>query len=117
MVSSVAATENQFAEELNRFIESVDDQEVLDLRTLAFATFSLRGVPPVKSEDWKYTNVAPIAKESWIVKTLGKVSQLDADFRALIEKFNYERNGFAALNQAFADIVCIRIPKETSIER
>jgi Fe-S cluster assembly protein SufD len=114
MVSSVAVTENQFAEEFNKVIETA---EFADLRKHAFASFATTGFPVVKSEDWKYTNVAPIAKENWAVKTLGNALQLDAEFRELLEKFNFRRNGFAALNLAFADVVCIRIPKETSVEQ
>lgn len=114
MVTSVAVTENQFAEEFNKVIETA---EFADLRKHAFASFSTTGFPVVKSEDWKYTNVAPIAKENWAVKTLGNAPRLDDDFRILLEKFNFRRNGFAALNLAFADVVCIRIPKETSIEQ
>jgi Fe-S cluster assembly protein SufD len=114
MVTSVAVTENQFAEEFNRIIETA---EFADLRKHAFASFATTGFPVVKSEDWKYTNVAPIAKENWAVKTLGNAPQLDAEFRELLEKFNFRRNGFTALNLAFADVVCIRIPKETSVEQ
>ena len=114
MVSSVAVTENQFAEEFNKVIETA---EFADLRKHGFASFATTGFPVVKSEDWKYTNVAPIAKENWAVKTLGNALRLDDDFRVLLEKFNFRRNGFAALNLAFADVVCIRIPKETSIEQ
>ena len=115
MVSSVAVTENQFTEEFNKLIATADD--LRELRKHAFASFATTGFPVVKSEDWKYTNVAPIAKENWRVKTLGNARRLDDDFRVLLEKFNFRRNGFAALNLAFADVVCIRIPKETSIQQ
>ena len=98
-----------FAEEFKKI-----DKDAL--RESAFAWFSAHGFPHAKSEDWKYTNIAPITKENWIVKSVGS-QHLDDDFRKLFTTFNYERNGFTALNQAFADIVIIRIPKETSIEQ
>ena len=39
------------------------------LREEAFAIFSEQGFPTQKNEDWKYTNVAPIARESFVVRT------------------------------------------------
>jgi Fe-S cluster assembly protein SufD len=113
MVSSVAVAENQFTEKFNKFIETAD---LADMRRRAFAAFAANGFPPVKSEDWKYTNVAPIAKENWIVKNVGS-QQLDDHAQRLIGRFKFERNGFTALNQAFADIVVIRVPKETRVEK
>ena len=92
------------------------DATLRKLRKDAFAIFTEIGFPAVKSEDWKYTNVAPIAKETWTVATFRP------DFSPESEKsgeklgaFNFRRNGFAALNLAFADFKIIRIAKETSI--
>jgi len=36
------------------------------LRERAFAYFAENGFPVVQNEEWKYTNVAPIARENWL---------------------------------------------------
>jgi len=107
---------SQFTEQFREFLKAETNTELRKLREDAFAAFLLLGFPAVKSEDWKYTNVAPIAKENWTV------TPFSPDFSPLGEKsgegfgaFNFRRNGFAALNLAFADFKVIRIPKETSI--
>jgi Fe-S cluster assembly protein SufD len=83
----------------------------------AFQYFEDNGYPTVKNEDWKYTNVAPIGKEVWrVARVRPSVSSIDAKFRDLFGRFRFDRNGFAALNQAFAEIVTVTIPKDTKIE-
>jgi Fe-S cluster assembly protein SufD len=114
MVSSVAVTENQFAHDFNKFIETAG---LAELRRRAFSAFGAKGFPDVKSEDWKYTNVAPISKEDWSVEGPSTGQELDEGFTSLLENFRFDRNGFTALNLTFADVVCIRIPKETSAEK
>lgn len=49
-------------------------------------------------------------------KSLGN-EELTGAFESMLKSFDYKRNGFTALNLAFADIVCIRIPKETILEK
>lgn len=83
------------------------------LREEAFDVFTSKGFPTPKEEDWKYTNVAPVGSERWGVDR-GKLSGND-DHVATLTKFNFERNGFAALNLAFADVAVVRIPKETVV--
>jgi Fe-S cluster assembly protein SufD len=88
------------------------------LREKAFTYFTEKGFPAVKTEDWKYTNVAKVAGEQWTVgRPTAPTPDLDAQFQNLVNKFNYERNGFTALNLAFAEFVTITIPKETKIEK
>ena len=116
MVSSTAVMETQFTEQFREILRSENDGALRKLREKAFAAFAELGFPAVKSEDWKYTNVAPIAKENW------KVMPFSPDFSPEGEKsgeklaaFNYRRNGFTALNLAFADLKVIRIAKDTSV--
>ena len=71
----------------------------------------------MKSEDWKYTNVAPISKENWSVDATAARTDLDQGFKSLLESFRFDRNGFTALNLTFAEVVCIRIPKDTNPEK
>lgn len=116
MVSSQAVMENQFTEKFKAFLSGEADPVRRSLREEAFAVFTGLGFPSVKNEDWKYTNVAP-----W-VSTIGDrvVAARDSlpttsDDIAKLRQFNIDRNGFAALNLAFADIRLLRIPKETSL--
>ncbi|MGH9948095.1 MAG: Fe-S cluster assembly protein SufD [Pyrinomonadaceae bacterium] len=96
------------------YVASLDagvPREVLAVRERAFAWFQVHGFPTPKSEDWKYTNVASLRSENWIVKeVLGEISGESLD---LLSKFNFERNGFVALNLAFADVKVIRIAKDS----
>src|SRR5690348_8522377 len=114
MVSSLAVTETRFAEQFKKFIEGSDD-DLREIREKAFRYFQDNGFPTVRDENWKYSNVAPIAKEDWTVKPVALTSSPAAgeDVRGLVERFSFERNGFTALNTAFAQPVVYRIPKET----
>jgi FeS assembly protein SufD len=87
-----------------------------DLREEAFEYFTANGFPSVKTEDWKYTNVAPLVSGRWSVVSGQKKWNSDSSVE-LVKKFNYKRNGFTALNLAFAEFMTITIPKETKIEK
>jgi len=65
MVSSIAVKETQFAEEFRRLIAQESDQALRALRERAYDYFAANGLPTPKHEDWKYTNVAEIAKREW----------------------------------------------------
>jgi len=84
------------------------------LRQEAFEYFTEEGFPTVRLEDWKYTNVVPIASGEWQVGD--HVSEDVSEAIDRIRNFKFDRNGFTALNQAFAAYRVIRIPKETSVE-
>ena len=43
-----------------------------DLREKAFVYFTENGFPTVENEDWKYTNIAPMAKESFLLAELSE---------------------------------------------
>jgi Fe-S cluster assembly protein SufD len=113
MVSSLAVTETQFAEQFREFLNGSEDA-LRTFRQEAFEYFQENGFPSVRNEDWKYTNVAAIAREDWIVVRVSPTT--DANQAAsYFKKFNFTRNGFTALNAAFATPVIYRIPKETSV--
>jgi len=115
MVSSQAVTENQFTEQFKRFLQDTDGP-LRVIREEAFTVFANMGFPALKSEDWKYTNVAPIAKERWKIASaaLTSSSAADEEVKGRALAFKFERNGFTALNVAFGDFQVIRIPAETS---
>lgn len=114
MVLSTAVTETAFAEQFRSFIGSESDAAMRALREEAFAEFTRLGFPSPKNEDWKYTNVATMASGQWSAagpKMSGGELPID-----ILRRFDLERNGFAALNLAFADVTVIRIPKETVVD-
>ncbi len=71
MVSSSAVQETRFAEEFRKMIGQVADPDVRTLRERGFEYFAANGFPTPRLEDWKYTNVAEIAKREWTVGQYG----------------------------------------------
>lgn len=112
MVSTTAAVETQFAEQFREFIKGESNAEMKKLREDAFAAFSLTGFPTPKHEDWKYTNVSKISNFKFEISG----PTVESEYFETLERFNFRRNGFTALNGAFGDIQMIRIPKETLLE-
>ncbi|MBK8466033.1 MAG: Fe-S cluster assembly protein SufD [Chloracidobacterium sp.] len=118
MVSTTAVMESQFTEQFREFLKAETDAGLRKLREDAFAIFSQLGFPTVKDEDWKYTNVAPIAKEKWVVTPFRPdFSPSGEKSGERLGKFNCRRSGFAALNLAFANFEVIHIAKDTSVEK
>lgn len=112
MVSSLAVKETQFTKQFNAFITGTGDAE-RELRENAFRLFEEIGFPTVRSEDWKYTNVSTVVNEEWTVDTSNDASvDLPLD---ILTVFKADRNGFTALNLAFAHFAVVRIPKETAV--
>src|SRR5215467_16382439 len=116
MVSSLAVKETQFDEQFREFIETAND-DLRRFREQAFRYFGENGFPSVRNEDWKYTNVAPIAKENWRVANGDRELSSFSEIKGPIEGFNFRRNGFTALNAAFAQPIVYRIPRETVVEQ
>jgi Fe-S cluster assembly protein SufD len=115
MVLSTAAMETQFADAFKKRLHGEDNASLRQLRELAFAAFSAKGFPTQKDEDWKYTNVAQLAGVDWSVDS-GRANvpaALDID---LLKRFSFKRNGFTALNLAFADLAVLTIEKETVVD-
>lgn len=111
--------ETQFDESFKTRLAAEDDAAIKALRERAFAAFTEKGFPSLKDEDWKYTNVSAIAKETWQTAAAGiELEHEDAGVRAheLLERFRYDRNGFTALNLAMAEIAVIKIAKDTVVD-
>ena len=116
MVSTTAVMDTQFTEQFREILKAETNAKLRKLREDAFAAFSLSGFPTVKDEDWKYTNVSPIAKETWQIAPFSPdLSPSGERSGEKLGAFSFRRNGFAALNLAFADFQVIRIAKETSV--
>ena len=113
----VAVMETIYADAFKRFLTARDEPENLRrLREDAFAVFTEMGFPVVKSEDWKYTNVAPFAGLDWqVIEGQPKVPA-DIDWE-LLEVFDGGRNGFTALNVAFGEYATLRIKKDTVVDQ
>ena len=59
--------ENEFTEQFRGVLAAEQNKELERIREHAFGVFTAMGFPAPKSEDWKYTSVAPITRESWKV--------------------------------------------------
>ena len=92
-----------------------------ELREAAFQRFAEVGFPTTHDEEWRFTNVAPIARVAW-------TSGPRADSRTPLEhepnlakhaviSQNGAQNAFVALNTAFLDDVkVIRVPNNAVVE-
>ena len=109
--------ETIYADAFRRFLSVGDEPaELQRLREDAFATFTRVGFPVVKSEDWKYTNVAALAGLEWKINAGDRKTPADID-RELLELFDGGRNGFTALNLAFGEFATLRIRKDTVVDQ
>ncbi len=113
MVSSIAVKETQFAEDFRKLIAEERDPTVRELRERAYEYFAENGFPQVNSEDWKYTNVSTIARARF---SAYNEYESNDDVPAESADFFYRRNGFTALNLAFADFSRILVPAGKRIE-
>lgn len=115
MVLSTAVMETQFAEQFREALAAEKNSALRHIREEAFAAFTASGFPTVKDEDWKYTNISPIATGIWSVKS-GASQDISPAEIELLKRFAINRNGFAALNLALGEFQVIRILAETSID-
>jgi Fe-S cluster assembly protein SufD len=117
MALTTAVMETNFTEDFKKFIADESVTALRQLREEAFESFREVGFPQVKTEDWKYTNVAPIAKEAWAItlpsSDFSPVAGEKSEQR--LKAFDYRRNGFTALNLAFGDFKVIRIAADVSV--
>jgi Fe-S cluster assembly protein SufD len=105
-----------YADAFKRFLSAAGEaDQVRRLRREAFEHFSETGFPSMKNEDWKYTNVAPVASHEWAINTRSRTMPVDIEVD-LLTRFNSERNGFTAMNLAFGDFATLRIAKETVVD-
>lgn len=109
---SLAVKETIYKQDFEAVLEQTKDAKFKELREKAFAYFTENGFPTVKNEEWKYTNVASLVNSKLKIKD----SKSEVENYELLEKFDYQRNGFTALNLTFGDVQIITIPKETKID-
>ena len=107
------AKETIYTKDFQSVLAQTKDAWLKDLREKAFGYFIENGFPTPKNEEWKYTNVAEIQNSKFKIQN----SKTEIENAELLKEFNFERNGFTALHLAFADVVLVRIPKETSLEK
>ncbi len=109
-MTASAVTETVYTQDFLKFIGDPGDA-LAEMRRAAFEHFSAVGFPTPKDEEWKYTNVKRIADLGFRIADLNS-QDVSAEFAV---RFDYKRNGFTALNLAFAEFVVVTIPKETSV--
>lgn len=113
-------------EQIGNWVEAFTKRPVSPLRALqeaAFARFSERGFPTTHDEDWRFTNVAPIARGAWkqlCVRTAGATALADLPEDALRHLAQYadQSNPFVALNTAFFhEVAFFHVPRNTVLEQ
>jgi Fe-S cluster assembly protein SufD len=79
------------------------------LREAAFQRFSELGFPTTHEEEWRFTNVAPIARKNWDVclKTSEPPRPLPEAAREHLGRYAPQSNPFVALNTAFLNNVSV----------
>ena len=98
---------------------------IQQLREAAFQRFAELGFPTTHDEDWRFTNVAPIAraafrtgKASRVVKAPDALGKLEHARLQLARYADFENHAFVALNTAFLDeVTVIEIPRGALIEQ
>jgi Fe-S cluster assembly protein SufD len=111
-MSAKAILETAFAEDFQKLIAASNETDASkQLRREAFENFEANGFPTPRTEDWKYTNVSSVVGGKWLVNSDATAS---SDIpNELLRSFKSERNGFTALNLAFADVKVIRVAKDS----
>ena len=95
MVSQIVKEKNSYEAAFNALLESENGESaswVRRLRENAFARFEQSGFPTTGEEEWKYTNVAPIAKTQFEPAFKSQRGTLDVD-AARLETFLYREAG------------------------
>ena len=97
---------------------------LMELRQAGFARFAELGFPTTHDEEWRFTNVAPIARAEFSVRpAVGQAVGLPGgsleDARDILGKYaSFDRNAFVALNTAFLENVAfLRVPRGAVIEQ
>jgi len=110
---TLAVTETIYKQDFQAVLEQTADNDLRGLREQAFQFFTENGFPTPRDEEWKYTNVSGLRISDFEFR----ISDLKTESEGVeyLKQFNFARNGFTALNLAFANIVLVRIPKETSV--
>jgi Fe-S cluster assembly protein SufD len=92
MVTELVKSENSYQTAFRTVRESSPTVAWMELvRSSAMDRFEQLGFPPVKEEDWKYTNLATLAKEEFVPVTSGSSEALD------LKRFEYPETAEAHL--------------------
>ncbi len=114
-MSLQVSKETNFGAAFREMIAGEQDNALRRLREEAFRIFQEEGFPTLRDEEWKYTNVAPLAGADWVVDDSAIAAGQEVP-AALLSRFKVDRNGFTALNLAFANVAILKIAKDTSID-
>jgi Fe-S cluster assembly protein SufD len=80
MVTELVKSENSYQAAFRSVRESSPTVAWLELvRSSAMDRFEQLGFPPVRDEDWKYTNLATLAKEEFVPVTRGSTGALEIE--------------------------------------
>ena len=109
------AKETLIGSAFRELIAGEQDPSLRPLREDAFRIFQEKGLPSVRDEDWKYTNVASLSAIDWAVADSSMAVGQDIPVE-LLSGFKVDRNGFTALNLAFANIAILHIKKDASLD-
>ena len=93
-----AGKETIYKQDFQTSLENFSQPDWLkNLREKAFAYFTKNGFPTPQNEEWKYTNLAPLAKENFVLAELATVAENliedgenSADFQATNDKKDSE---------------------------
>lgn len=109
------AKQTLFGAAFRELIAGEQDAALRSMREEAFRIFQEKGFPTVHDEDWKYTNVAPLAAVDWEIgdSAMAVGQEIPGE---LLSRFKFDRNGFTALNLAFANVAILKIKKDTSLD-
>jgi len=115
------------AEQIGQWLFEFTRQEPAEpwlqhLRERAFARFTELGFPTTRDEEWRFTNVAPIAREAFrkghADKLLAAPSGIEELTREDLERHlgryaGFEQNAFVALNTALlcCGVIALRVPR------
>ena len=89
------------------------------LREDAFRRFAELGFPTTHNEEWRFTNVAPIARVGWASRPAqGSAPIPEQAQQHLAKHASFEQNAFVALNTAFLnDVKVVQVPRNTVVEQ
>jgi Fe-S cluster assembly protein SufD len=117
------------SQQTGAWLEAFTAQQAVDpwmqaLRDDAFHRFAGLGFPTTHNEEWRFTNVAPIARANFrSVPAVAKISGADPlpadEARHYLTKYASDpQNAFVALNTAFLEnVAVIRVPSGAMIEQ
>ena len=122
-MTAVSEQIGQWLEQFTRHVERHEGAEpwLKKLRENAFARFANLGFPTTRDEEWRFTNVAPIARgefRHWhpdrLMMTPFAVEEMSGEEceRHLGRYAASDRNAFVALNTAFlCDATALKVPR------